>query len=259
MKYFLFYIAVILFSSCEEIIEVELNEAEQRIVIEGNIEADSQKAIVKISKSGSFYETNDFEKITGADVVISSESGEQFQLTETNDGSYELDNFESELGDNFTLKINDTDGNLYEAQTDVPRVIDIAELTFEKNEGIGGIFYLVSCFMQDPKNENNYYRIKYTKNGVLDKDDFIVFDDLTFDGEYAEILLFFNEVEAGDVIEVELISFDKDSYEYFIQVGDVANSGLNNSVPYNPQGNISNDALGYFGARGSSRDTIVLE
>jgi len=259
MKYFLFFIIIIVFSSCEEIIEVELNEAEQRIVIEGNIEAGSQKAIVKISKSGSFYETNDFVKITGADVVISSESGEQFQLVETSDGIYELNDFESEFGENFTLEINDADNNFYEAKTDVPRIIDIAELTFEKNEGIGGIFYLVSCFMQDPKDEENYYRIKYSKNDVLDKHDFIIFDDLTFDGEYAEILLFFNEVEAGDVIEVELISFDKDSYEYFIQVGDVANSGLNNSVPYNPQGNISNDALGYFGARGSSRDTIVLE
>ena len=258
MKYFLFLIAIIFFSSCEEVIEVELNEGDQRIVIEGNIEADQQKAVVEISKSGSFYETNDFEKIKGADVVVLSESGEEFQLTETSDGKYELDNFESEVGDIFTLKINNADENDYEAETNVPQVIEIGELTSEKNEGIGGIFYLVSCFFQDTKNEKNYYRIKYKKNDELNND-YFVFDDLTFDGEYAEIVLFINEAESGDVIDLELISFDEDSYEYFEQVGDVTNAGLNNSVPYNPQGNINNEALGYFGARGSSRDTTVLE
>lgn len=258
MKYFLFLITILFLFSCEEVIEVELNEADQRIVIEGNIEADQQKAIVEISKSGSFYETNDFEKINGADVVLLSETGEEFELSQTSDGKYELDNFETEVGDVFTLKINNADENSYEAEVNVPQIIELGDLTFEKNEGIGGIFYLVSCFFQDPKNEKNYYRIKYLKNGELNND-YFVFDDVTFDGEYAEIVLFINEAEAGDVIDLELISFDKDSYEYFEQIGDVTNAGLNNSVPYNPQGNLNNDALGYFGARGSTRDTVVLE
>ena len=259
MKYCAFFIAIIFFSSCEEVIEVELNEADQRIVIEGNIETDNQKVIVQITKSGSFYQTNDFEKITGADVIISKEGGEQFELLETSEGIYELENFESAIGDVFKLEIIDSEDNIYEAETTVPRVIDLIELTFEKIQGIGGEFYRVNCFLEDPKDEKNFYRIKYYKNGVLNTDDTRIFEDLTFDGELIDVPLFVAEAEAGDVIEVELISFDEDSYDYFVQIEDVSDAGFANSVPYNPQGNITNDALGYFGAKGISRDTIILE
>ena len=73
----------LLFSSCEEVIELDLNTTEPQIVIEGFITDGEGTYSVLISKTVDFYDPNTFPPQTGAVVHITDDLGNTETLTET--------------------------------------------------------------------------------------------------------------------------------------------------------------------------------
>ena len=61
-----------------------------------------------------------------------------------------------------------------------------------------------------------------------------------------------------DTVVVELQTLDKSTYDYYLTLNSLAGGLFGASNPANPKTNLSNDALGYFGAYTVSRDTIVI-
>lgn len=70
----LFVLGLLFFSSCEDVIELELESVESQIVIEATLDASSQTAKVIISKTNDFYDNTNPEKISGAIITLQSES-----------------------------------------------------------------------------------------------------------------------------------------------------------------------------------------
>ena len=63
---------------------------------------------------------------------------------------------------------------------------------------------------------------------------------------------------AGNLYKIELLSMDKESFEYIQELSTIQSQGGGSSVPFNPQGNFNNDALGYFGIYYSSSIEVQL-
>ena len=110
----------------------------------------------------------------------------------------------------------------------------------------------------EPDNQENFYRVRAYVDNVFQSDNYTLLNDvLAGDGEEitASIAQGFNE---NTTVEVELLSTDEAYYDYFFQLSSLSGEGGDSTTPYNPQGNFSNDALGYFGIYYSSSIEIQL-
>ena len=96
-------ILLTLTTSCEKVILIELNEADQKIVVDAIVSNDSVQNYVILSKSGGFYQDNDFEAITGASVTITDDAGVVYSLSESAPGYYSDPNLVGKLKTNYDL------------------------------------------------------------------------------------------------------------------------------------------------------------
>ncbi|OYX80443.1 MAG: hypothetical protein B7Y83_18435, partial [Flavobacteriales bacterium 32-34-25] len=112
MKKILFPILILfigLFSSCEEVIDLELDNATPRLVIEASIvwikgsSGNAQK--IKLSTTTGYYDT-EVPIVTGATISITNSENTVFNFTEIPDtGEYVCIDFEPEIGETYTLNI----------------------------------------------------------------------------------------------------------------------------------------------------------
>src|SRR6187401_1543292 len=92
---------LLVFFSCQKVIDLELREAEIKYVIEGIITNEPGVCKVYITLSKNFNENNQFSKVSNA-VVAVSDNGVEKILSETEPGLYE------------TSLINGTPGHVYQ-------------------------------------------------------------------------------------------------------------------------------------------------
>src|SRR5690554_431482 len=92
-------------TSCEKAIEVDLNDSEPVIVIEGNLSYERGELEVKLSKSGSYFDSAPYEKVNGADVVLDGGPGYRLTAEETGDGIYRLDGLPLNAGNVYRLNV----------------------------------------------------------------------------------------------------------------------------------------------------------
>ena len=86
----LFITSLILLSySCEEIINVDLNSADPKIVIEGTVTDQPGPYTVTITKTTDYYNPASYPAVSGAQVRIVDDLGFSEQLHETTDGIYQ--------------------------------------------------------------------------------------------------------------------------------------------------------------------------
>jgi len=76
-------------------------------------------------------------------------------------------------------------------------------------------------------------------------------------GENTELQV--KRAHIGDVIRVDLMSLDKSTYEYYRTLRDLIHSyPVFGSTPVNPNTNLTNGALGFFGACAVASKTIII-
>ena len=92
--------------------------------------------------------------------------------------------------------------------------------------------------------------------------DFILRDDKIFDGNNVQIPLPIKTFQINDTVTVELLSLNKDTYDYYntlIEGSSGPGGIMSGSTPANPVSNISNGAMGYFGVYTNSSKTIIIQ
>ena len=256
----LFILGLLFFSSCEDVIELELDSVESQIVIEATIDARNQIASVNISKSNDFYENDNPEQVSDAVIILQSDLGNTYTLSETSPGSYTTTDVIANQGEIFNLMV-EVDGKIYEASSQTPIAVNlktIIQANFPSSPFSDEGDILLSAVWNDPDNLENFYRIRAYVDNVFQSDNYTIINDvLAGDGEEitASIAQGFNE---NTTVEVELLSTDKAYYDYFFQLSSLSGGGAGSTTPYNPKGNFSNDALGYFGIYYSSSIEIQL-
>ena len=253
---------ILLFSGCEKVIDVNLNDAHPAIVIEANITNSEKLVEVKISKTGSYFGTDSVQMVSNALVIIENDAGNKITLNEVKEGIYKSRDLHPMPGRKYKITVV-VEGQTYEAESVLNYAVEIDSLSSEYNDGFAFLKsgYNVNLYFHDPENAKNYYRLKIYVNGELDQDDedYIIFDDENINGQYIELKIRRKIFDLGDKVTYELISLDKGAYEYFNTLQELVTVNPGSAAPSNPVSNFSNGALGYFSAWSSDVKTIVIE
>lgn len=264
MRNLLIFITLfIVFTSCEEVIEVDINASSPRLVIEGILSDEHDSVVVKISRTTSYFSNETPPPVQGAELILLQADGQQYLLAETEAGIYRAHIAALTYNTQYTLQAT-IDGQKYTAASFLPAPVPIDSLYAEKS-----IFgppdtvdnYLLTVFLTDPAQSKDFYRWKVYVNEVLRNDVFDLFysNDLLFDGLESSVLLRTGAL-ANDTVVIEQIACDEAYYDFLYTLNNTLTSSTSFTVPDNPISNWSdNKVLGYFTAYSVVRDTVILE
>ena len=177
---FIFSLAI-LFSACQDVIDLDLDSIEPKVVIDAVV---TDSVVVKISKSTDYFEPGIYQKVSNAIVNVTDNSGNLFQLEETSPGMYTKSQIGVE-GNGYTLDV-EINNEIYTGSVEMPHKVAIDSISIEPTpdymEFSGG--YLVNAHLHDPVGIENYYRLIVSRiDQQSEPDDVLyVYDDAFVDG-----------------------------------------------------------------------------
>lgn len=262
-KYILLsFLSLIFLSSCEKVIDVNLNSTDPKLVVEGIISNTQEVQTVRLSQTSNFSDKTEFNGITNATVIISDNTGSTDTLKMIASGVYQTAKIKGIPGNTYFLSIN-YNGKQYTAQSKMPKLIMMDTLKIEENSIFGIKQVSLIASISDPANTPNFYRFKLYQNNIADNDNILASKDEYFDGIEKEFTINpggrngDGKIEKGDVFTLDLMCIDEAVYKYFFTLNQTLNQ--NSASPANPESNIQGGCLGYFSAQSSSSRTIVYE
>lgn len=249
--------------SCEKIVNVDLNEAAPRIVIEGLITDRRGPYTVTISKSGSYFNQPVLETVSGAVAVISDNFDNVDTLHEVAPGIYQTTRIRGIQERVYTLKVI-AEGEEYTGATTLMDRVNIDSLELRKSDSRfrldkdpnDNLNLEIHCYFKDP-GDKNYYRLKIYRNDTINTENYRLFDDQYTNGEITELRAAY--AIRNDTFRIDLLSLDKPTYTYYRTLADmIYTNPFFGSTPANPETNLSNGALGYFGSYSVSSKTLIV-
>jgi hypothetical protein len=257
-------VAVFAFGGCQKVVNLDLVDAAPRLIVDGLVTDSLGPYSIKLSLSGSYFNQPVLSRVSGAVVIVSDNAGTTDSLKEHFPGNYRTSKLMGIPGRTYSLKVL-SGGKQYEGSSTMLSHVDIDSLKLEKSQlqgfgfggnGRNGTRAEIHCFFKDPT-EKNFYRIKVYRNDTINLENYRLYDDQYTNGEETDLEV--SRVKAHDVVMVELISIDKSTFEYYRTLRDVLRSNsIFGSTPANPNTNLTNGAMGYFGACAISSKTIVV-
>lgn len=248
------------FISCEKVIDIKINGADKKYVIEGNVfNVQSLPQEVKISQTKDFSDDNSFVGIRGALVSIREKGGLAYRLAEVSAGIYRTTALKGIPGRTYELSVT-INGNSYTATSTMPSaLVSIDSLSlFDIGFGSNTVKTIIPSY-KDPPGLGNSYRIVEYANEIPVKKIFVQNDDLS-DGLVISRPLINpkGELKTGDAVRVNLLCIDSDVYKYWFSLDQAATGDNQSATPTNPVSNISGGVLGYFSAQSISGINIVI-
>lgn len=251
-------------SSCEEVIEIDLNSADPVLVAEGYMELDS-RCRLKLTYTTDYFHQQAPVIVDDAVVILSDESGASETLRYQGEGIYRgQDIFGTEFS-KYTLSIN-TGGQVFTGISslmpvpvfDSLRIEDFPFGDMPPGEDFPGL--LTISFHNDPETED-YLMLRMTMNGEpMDESFSLASDEYTSSLEVIEYTTVIFPSEDGDTLSMEVYAIDADTYRYYTQLNEAIGGGMAmSSTPYNPTSNLGEDILGYFMARSRFDTTLILQ
>ncbi len=270
----IFYISTIIFSlfltSCEEVVDVDLDTAAPRLVVDASINweqgTDGAQQKIKLTTTTSYYSSS-VPMVTGATVFVKNSSDTIFNFIEVpNTGEYVCANFVPQLNETYTLTVI-SNGQTYNATESLRSVASIQDMVQNNEGGITGDQIEIKTFFTDPDVEDNYYMFKY-KYSNKNKLDYQVSDDKFFQGNSFFSLTNNEDLSPGDQIDVTHYGISRSYYNYMnilLSVAGNAGGSPFQSPPATVRGNIinatnfDNYALGYFRLSETDSDSYIVE
>lgn len=268
-------ILILMFGSCETVVDIDLETSQERLVVEALIRWEKGTAgnnqLIKLQKTIPFFD-GDITPVTGAQVAITSESGTTFTFSETEPGFYETTTFVPAFGTSYTLSIN-YDNEVYESTETFFPVPEIDEVTQSIDDGFSSEDPEVNIFFTDFPGTEDFYRIFFFQNriinGVEEPFDMINFtyDDSFEDGnqlsDFFESELFL----PGDIFTIQVFGISEafNNYIYLIQTQGDADIGPFATPPVNVKGNLKNITTeanypyGYFSLMEFDSETLIFQ
>ncbi|MDD4489806.1 MAG: DUF4249 domain-containing protein [Paludibacter sp.] len=249
-------------TSCTEIIDFELADADPQLVVEASI-PESQYAEVTLSKTINF---NDKEKelVSNAMILLEDGFGTSEILQEISPGRYRSTKIKGVPGYSYALSVQ-ADGDIQSIKSEdvMPKPVFIKRLRVRESiipeiEGVEMPDWEVIVEYSDPEDEVNYYRfVEYVNGKVIAS---YVENDKLNNGK--ENKSFLTNVERklvkGDTLTVEMQSISKAVYKYFYGFSTI-NTIVQGTNTTNPISNISGANLGYFSAHTVHRRSVVID
>ena len=252
---------ILFFSSCQKVVQLNLNNAATQIVIQGEVTDERGPYQIIINQSVGFYADNTFPGVSGATVVLTDDRGDTDSLTERSPGIYETHFLRGKPGITYTLTVLSQNVK-YSAVSTMPQPVYFDSLTLEGTSGFGQERINAIVNFQDPPGVKNFYQFTETINHKsFPRNNFVLSDRLS-DGKYISTTLRTDSsyIVPGDTVQVNMFSIDENTYTYFLELRQSSGSGAFNSTasPANPTTNITGGALGYFSAHTIQARAIVV-
>jgi hypothetical protein len=266
-KFLLFAAANIILVSCQDVIEIELRDSDRRYVIEGAVTQGVDSAMVRVSRTTSFFDTSEPEAVTDAQVTLTMPDGSQRILEHEEDGYYMVRGINPEPNATYSLNVQ-VAGQTFTASAYMPGAVQLDSLTYQPQDNffgpppMGPPRFNVFLNFQDPMTPN-YYRAQYARNGNLKDDlsDLQLFDDQLNNGNYIQIPIFNQSYDMGDTVDVALLNLDASAYQFLETFVSAASSDAGSpfsAAPDNPISNIEGGALGVFAAYSRSEMQVII-
>ena len=264
MKTISFFRSFLLFFalfSCTKVINVNLNNANPNIVIEGIVSDAPGPYHVQLTQTVNFSDPNIFPPVTGASVKITDSTlGITDSLKEVVPGTYVTQKLlEGLTGHTYQLYVL-SNGQTYTASSTMPQKVNLDSVTFYTTNIFGTRSSSAVANFQDPAGFANYYTFTEYVNGQA-IDQTFNFSDRLSDGKYIRRQLFNDSsyVNPGDQVSIEMHCVDNQVWQYFNTLGQAKGNNSQAITPANPLSNISNNALGYFSAQTVQSGLSILQ
>lgn len=248
--------------SCQKEIDVNLNDADPKLVIEANYTGEDSTVRVRVTMTSNYFSVDPNPTIDAAVVSITDYNGVSTNLTPLGNGDYILSNYAPTYNTSYTVVVNHN-GTSYSASSYMPSPVPLDPITPYFIPGFFGAEagYVIRWNFQDPPGIGNYYMAIVTYNGEVKDSVYQRYlqDDELLDGNSVSRPIgdFVNKYQTGDTLGLEMQTIDKVIFDYYDELISVA-SGGGQAAPANPTYQWTNKALGYFSAYGNSRQELVI-
>ncbi|KUJ62490.1 hypothetical protein AR687_08200 [Flavobacteriaceae bacterium CRH] len=246
---------VLFLSSCEDVVQLDLETGETKMVIDAEIiwqkGTTGNEQVIKISKTAPYY-NNTTPKVSGAQVKVVNSNGDVFTFNETEPGSYVCTNFVPVLDMDYTLSVV-AEGQSFTAVEKLTSVapIDRVEQEIHK-DGVGEETIEVLFYYKDPIDQANYYLTDYKSSFLLFPEYELTDDELYNGNEIKERFDDEDKIKPGTVIDITHRGISKSFYNYMKLILEIYGGSPFSIPPGNIRGNIintsdsNNFAFGYF-------------
>jgi hypothetical protein len=260
-KILLFFILISFAFACYDVIEVDLDDAEPRPVIDAQLFDKYRPAMVVLSKSTAFFGVPEFNFISDAQIELNDDLGNSVSFMETDSSGVYMANFNGTPGRTYNLTVTTDDGK-YTAQSSMQeslRIDSLSVISLSREFGMPTEELGLYCHFTNPPGQSDYLQFRLYKN-FEPMPALYLMDDFYTDGRSFDFFFYSDFAELSDTLIVEMLTMDADVYDYLYTLSEVAgSSGTGTATPYNPNTNLSNGALGYFGAFGIDIAMIIAE
>lgn len=248
-------------SSCEKVIDVKLDEADKKIVVDAVLTDQDGGCVVKLSKTKKFEESNNFVGLPGAVVSIKDEAGAVTPLSESAPGIYKHPTLKGLPGKAYELTVQ-VEGQTFTGTSTMPLPVPLDSVYIKTQKFFDEDETFANVIFTDPAGVRNYYRLVQYVNGEKSKGNFLLDDDLS-DGKLFNSTLYFlpdddkKKIKSGDVVKIEMQCIDMAVNKYWFSLEQSANGSSSSAAPSNPVSNLSGGALGYFSAQVVTSRTVT--
>lgn len=256
--FILIFFTAAFFTGCEDVVNVDLDEAAPRLVVDASINwqkgtaGNEQK--IKLSTSTGYY-NNNIPTVSGAVVNIKNSIGTTFDFIETvpNSGEYVCSTFVPQLNETYTLTVISNGQTLSATETLKP-VPAIDKIEQETKPGFGdeGDATEVKIYFTDNGLTRDFYMMRYQSSRKAIPE-FNIDDDEFFQGNQIFGLYRDSDLNPGDNLDITLYGISERYSNYMTILIGIAGGGGPFSVPPSTlrsnivnQTNFDNYVFGYF-------------
>jgi hypothetical protein len=265
------FIIALVSVSCTKNIHLNLQNAAGLLVIEGNINNQPGPYTVYLSKTATYYDSNNIVPVSGGRITISDDAGMRDSLIEVSPGTYHTTTITGTVGRTYHLSVN-SGGKQYDAYSKMNPSVPIDSVGILTLSFFGRSQSRVYILYKDPAAVSNFYKgllyvssyyspadsaahvvrssPKQTKVNALN-------DNLNNGLTTETFMRTDNDLNKFDTVTAELDAIDQPMYNYWNSLNSSTLSSQS-AAPANPTSNISNNALGYFSAYGVAYSHTIV-
>ncbi len=283
-KYIIGLIAIIVFISCTEEIDMDLGSGDTYLVVDAVFTDEIIDHKVVLSTTSEYFSNTSSPAVTGAQVKIADDFKEiQLEEDPAVPGTYIIPkSFVGIYNQEYTLTISgvdiDNDGvdESYTAQNTLYEPAKIIDMSMAWDTGHGEKRWIIQMYSKDNPETEDFYAFAIYVNGTLFSDQISELEyawdryfngnDVTgvtvqslveedSSGETADYIL-----KVGDWVKLEMQTINEDYYNFIDAVSEETGIQvpLFSGPPANVPSNISNGAKGFFRVYSTSVDSMMV-
>jgi hypothetical protein len=257
----LIYISLLLFlTSCEEVVDVELEQSAPRLVIEASLlwseEEENEKQTIRLTTTAPYFD-EEIPPAEGAMVSVFAPDGTEYIFVESEPGIYSNSDISPSLNGEFELMVryNDQEYRATEKYMTTPELEEVVQVD---GRGFSGEETEFRLFYTDPAEEENFYLFRFFHDELALQ----IYDDEFTNGNRSFAFFSEEDVISGDKLGFEIQGISERFYEYLYILRSQSGTagGPFQTQPTIVRGNIvnitdpENFAFGYF--RLSQTDSV---